>query len=171
MAAIDPSAVPQIDDDNKALRATLKIIRAPMDEDDDEDDDEDYDEDDDDIEAIKARLRGIISDEDMSEDDDSEDEKNGGPSDPAKSKKAKQAALTKKLQEELDEDIEMDESFTNGVNGKSKGKGKALDDEEIDSDDESIDSDDDDDEVEEFVLCTLDPERVSSSLAYQSRPC
>jgi FK506-binding nuclear protein len=167
MAAIDPSAEPQIDEVNKALRSTLKIIRAPIDEDDDEDD-EDYDEDDDNIEAIKSRLAGIISDEDMSE-DDSEEEKNGGPSDPAKTKKAKQAALSKKMQEELDEEMELDNSFTNGVNGKAKGKAKALDDEEISSDDESIESGDEE-EVEEFVVCTLDPTSVSSTVSIMQKP-
>ncbi|KAF2272234.1 uncharacterized protein EI97DRAFT_232590 [Westerdykella ornata] len=154
MAAIDPTAEPQMDEENKALRSTLKIIRLPMSEDDEDDeDDEDYDEDS--IQAIKERLKGIISDEEDSE-EDSEDEKNGGPSDPAKSKKAKQAALTKKLQEELDEEMELDSSFTNGINGaSSKGKGRANDDDEIDSEEE----DDEDDEPEEFVICTLDPEK------------
>jgi FK506-binding nuclear protein len=166
MAAIDPSAEAQIDEENKALRATLKIIRLPLgaDSDDEDEDDEDYDEAD--IETIKARLAGIISDEDedMSDDDedDSEEEKNGGPSDPVKTKKAKQEALSKKLQEELAaEEMELDSSFTNGVNGtKSKGKARATDDE----DDEEISSEDDsefDDEPEEFVLCTLEPERAS----------
>ena len=43
--------------------------------------------DDDSIEAIKARLGIMSEDEDGSEDDDSEDEKNGGPSDPVKAKR------------------------------------------------------------------------------------
>lgn len=163
MAAIDPSAVPQLDEDNKVARATLKLIKLRSDFGDsdissDEEDDEDYD--DDDIEAIKERLRGIISDEDqdMSDEDEdsSEDEKNGGPSDPAKTKQARKAAMTKKLQEELDE-MELD-GLTNGA---GKGKGKiADDDEEIDSDDLEGDDDEDDEEAEELVICTLDPEKV-----------
>lgn len=163
MAAIDPSAVPVLDADNKTPRATLKLIRERQDpgdfgsDDEDDEDDEDFDS----IAAIKARLAGIISEEDdsdISEDDDSEEEKNGGPSDPVKAKKAKQAALTKKLQEELDaEEMEID-STPNGVNGKSsKGKAKAIDD-DLSSDDDEDDSDDGE-EVEEFVICTLDPEK------------
>lgn len=159
MAAIDPSAEPQIDEENKLPRATLKLIRIPTDDDEDSEDEDEDDEDysDVDIETIKERLKGIISDEDEDMSDDSEVETNGGPSDPVKSKKAKAAALSKKLQEELAAE-EMDISMTNGVNGK--GKGKAHDhgsDEECDSDDSDMDEDD---EPEEFVLCTLDPEKV-----------
>jgi FK506-binding nuclear protein len=152
MAAIDPTAMPQIDPENTAVRSTLKLIREPADEDDDSDD-EDFD----DIEAIKARLSGVISDdedEDMSDDDeDSADEKNGGPSDPAKTKQARKEALIKALQGALDEEMELDDA-PNGVNGvKSKGKGKAVDDESS-SDEEELDG-----EMEEFVICTLDPEK------------
>ncbi|KAF2124159.1 hypothetical protein P153DRAFT_390706 [Dothidotthia symphoricarpi CBS 119687] len=154
MAAIDPSAAPQVDEEHKVPRATLKIIRVPMDFDDEEDDDEDYDPED--VEAIVAKLRanGALpdADSDMSE-DDSADEKNGGPSDPAKSKKAIRAAIAKKLQEDLeDEDMDVDSSVT------GKGKAKITDDDVSDDDDED-DSDDEDDEAEEFVLCTLDPEK------------
>jgi FK506-binding nuclear protein len=169
MAAIDPSAVPQLDGDNKVARATLKLIRLRGDFGDsdissDEEDDEDYSEDD--IEAIKERLRGIISDEEMSDEDEdsSEDEKNGGPSDPAKTKQARKDAMTKKLQEELDE-MELD-GLTNG-SAKGKGKGKITDDdEEIDSDDLEGDDNDDDDEAEELVICTLDPEKVWVMILY-----
>ncbi|KAF2878040.1 hypothetical protein BDV95DRAFT_556580 [Massariosphaeria phaeospora] len=164
MAALDPSATPQLDENQKVPRATLKLVRERMDGFDDGDlDDDDIDQDD--IEAIKARLAGVISDEDsdLSDDDDeSEAETNGGPSDPAKSKKAKEEALTKKLKEELEAEA-MDIVNTNGVNGKSKGKAKALngelssDDDDNDDDDDS--EDDDDDEVEELVICTLDPEK------------
>ncbi|KAL6150578.1 peptidylprolyl isomerase fpr3 [Exserohilum turcicum] len=161
MAAIDPDAEPQFDEDHKHARATLKLIRMPEDYDmDDDEDDEDYEEGD--IEAIAARLRAAGAlpelDSDMS-DDDSEDEKNGGPSDPAKSKKAKQAALTKKMQEELEaDDMEID-GMTNGAKGKAKGKAKATEDDLSDEDDEDDDDDDEDDEPEELVLCTLDPEK------------
>ncbi|KAJ4375790.1 peptidylprolyl isomerase fpr3 [Neocucurbitaria cava] len=159
MAAIDPDEEPQIDEDHKVPRATLKLIRVPMDFEDSDEDDEDYDEED--IEAIAARLReaGALpeADSDLSDEDDSEEEKNGGPSDPVKSKKAKQAALTKKLQAELEADaMEVDSSLTNGVNGK--GKAKITDDDLSDEDDEDED-DDDDEEPEELVLCTLDPDR------------
>ncbi|KAI4949373.1 hypothetical protein J4E91_005112 [Alternaria rosae] len=158
MAAIDPDAEPQIDDEHKHPRATLKLIRVPMDFDSDDDDDEDYEEGD--IEAIAARLRaaGALpeADSDMSDSDDSESEKNGGPSDPARSKKAKQAALTKKLQEELEADDMDIDGMTNGK-GKAKGKAKVTDDDLSDEDDE--DDEDDDDEPEELVLCTLDPEK------------
>jgi FK506-binding nuclear protein len=160
MAAIDPSAPAQTDEENQVLRATLKLIRVPMDFDSDEEDDEDYDEED--IEAIAARLReaGALPEE-SSDEDDSESEKNGGPSDPVKSKKAKQAALTKKLQEALEADeMEIDSSATNGVNGKSKGKAKIIDADISDEDEEEDEDDEDDQEPEEFVLCTLNPENV-----------
>jgi len=161
MAAIDPNAEPQIDEDNKVPRATLKLIRVPSDFDDEEDeDDEDYDPED--IEAITARLReaGALpeAETDSDEEDDSEDEKNGGPSDPVKAKKAKQAALSKKLKEELEADeMELD-GVVNGVNGKSKGKAK-ISEEDISDEDEDDEDDEYDDEPEEFVLCTLDPEK------------
>ncbi|KAH8726420.1 hypothetical protein GQ44DRAFT_738864 [Phaeosphaeriaceae sp. PMI808] len=155
MAALDPSAPAQTDEENQTLRATLKLIRVPVDYDESDEDDEDYDN----IAAIAARLRGsgaIPEDElDSSDEDESEEEKNGGPSDPVKSKKAKRAAIIKKLQEELEADeMDVDSSLTNGVNGKSKGKAKITDDDVSDEDDE----DDDEDEPEEFVLCTLNPE-------------
>src|SRR3954464_1819026 len=108
MAAIDPSASPQLDSHpaETSPRATLKLIREPFGEDDE--DDEDFD----DIDAIKARLAGVVSDdEDMSEDDDedSDDEENGGPSDPAKAKQAREEALSKALQEAIDEEeMELD---------------------------------------------------------------
>ena len=160
MAALDPTAPAQTDEDNQVLRATLKLIRVPMDFDDsDEEDDEDYDPED--IEAIAARLReaGALPPKELeSSDEDSEDEKNGGPSDPVKSKKAKQAALTKKLQKDLEDDeMDIDASLTNGVNGKGKSK---ITDDDISSDEDDEDDEDDDDEPEEFVLCTLNPENV-----------
>lgn len=151
MAAIDPTA--QVQDG--LSRATLKLIRVQDDDDDEDDDDFDPDN----IEELRAKLLadGVLgSDDDDSEEDDSEDEKNGGPSDPARSKQAKRNALQKKLQEEADaEEMEIDQ-LANGVNG-TKGKGKALADDESD---ESDDVDDDEDEPEELVLCTLDPEKV-----------
>ncbi|OCK83016.1 hypothetical protein K432DRAFT_390785 [Lepidopterella palustris CBS 459.81] len=160
MAAIDPSAPPQLEShpEGAAPRATLKLIREPIDAD-DESDDEDYDN----VDAIRDRLAGAISDdedEDEDEEDsdevgDSEEEKNGGPSDPAKTKKARREAAMKELQKILQEEEEMElDDITNGVNGtkSSKGKAKALDLEDSD-DDEDLEG-----EMEEFVLCTLDPQ-------------
>jgi len=168
MAAIDPSAEAiHGDGEHKTPRATLKIITLA--EDDDEDD-EDW-EDDDDVDELRARLReaGVLGSDDddseISEGDESEEETNGGPSDPAKSKKAKREALEKKLKEDLAaEEMELD-SMTNGANGKSKGKAKAVNG-DISEDDDSEDDDSEEGiEVdEELVLCTLDPEKVSMSL-------
>jgi FK506-binding nuclear protein len=155
MAAIDPTAEAQ----EGPARATLKLIRI-QDEDEDEDDD-DFDPEN--IEELRAKLLadGVLGSEDDSEDseDDSATEANGGPSDPAKSKKALRDALRKKLEEETAaEEMDID-TLTNGVNG-TKGKGKALDGEDSDE----SDSDDEGDETEELVLCTLDPEKVSFSV-------
>jgi FK506-binding nuclear protein len=155
MAAIDPSAEPQVDEEHKVPRATLRIIRVPMDLDDDEDDEDDEDYDGEDVESIIAKLRAggvALLEEDEDSEEDSDDESNGGPSDKAKSKKAKAAALKKKLAQDLAED-EMDIDAVKG-----KGKGKISADEDSDEDDLD-DEDDEEDEVEEFVLCTLDPER------------
>ena len=151
MAAIDPT-VQALDG---PARATLKLIRVQDDDEDDEDDDFDPDN----IEELRAKLLadGVLGSDDDSEDEESEDEKNGGPSDPQRSKQAKRDALQKKLQEDADaEEMEIDQ-LSKSVNG-SKGKGKAL---VSDDDDDSEDSDlDDDDEPEELVLYTLDPDKV-----------
>ena len=92
MAAIDPTAEPQIDENHKVPRATLRIIRVPMDLDDEDDDEDDEDFDGEDVESIIAKLRAggvALPEEDTDSEEDSEDEANGGPSDKAKSKKAK----------------------------------------------------------------------------------
>ncbi|KAF8247512.1 hypothetical protein K440DRAFT_601177 [Wilcoxina mikolae CBS 423.85] len=105
MAAIDPNAKPLEADQPK--RATLKLIRRPLDHDDYEDDDED-DEDDEDESADEEELKKIQK----------------------KSKKlAKKGAQANEMK----------------VDGEDS-------DEEEDSDDEGF-------ETEEFVICTLDPER------------
>jgi FK506-binding nuclear protein len=170
MAAIDPTAIPILEDgdDHKVPRATLKLIHFEDDMDSDEDDD-DEDIDPEDIEALRAKLRaeGVLGSDDDSDmsDEDSEEEANGGPSDPAKSKEAKRAALEKKLKEDLDaEEMELD-----SINGKSKGKGKAING-DIDSEsDEDLDDDDDEDiEESEVVMCTLDREKVSHFLPIRS---
>jgi len=156
MAAIDPTEEPEIldGDDNKPARATLKIVRIPdhmMAEDSDESDDEDY-------------LDGIEDDEDDS--DDSEGEVNGGPSDLKKSKKNILLDMIKMEAEDDDEEMgEDDESEDSGEEAEAKallkklmkGKDKAVDGEDSDSD---LDEDEDALELEEVVVCTLDPQSV-----------
>ena len=160
MAAIDPSAAPQLDShpEGAAPRATLKLVREPIDDDDESD--EDYD----DVDAIRARLSGAISDEEdedeesEEDDEDSDEEKNGGPSDPARTKKARKEAAMREIKKLLEEEEEMDlDNTPNGVNGikANKGKGKATDLDEDSSEDEDLEG-----EMEEFVICTLDPEKV-----------
>nr|KMM65424.1 FK506-binding protein 4 [Coccidioides posadasii RMSCC 3488] len=140
MAAIDPDALPELEDEasaHKPPRATLKIVRPPpgLDLDDDEDD-EDYSD---------------IEDDDAS----SDDEANGGPSDPTKAKLAKQAAKLKEMEGAMDEDE--DDSDGDDIDLKAaiskliKGKGKVTDD--------SGSEGSDDLELEEVVDCTLDPEK------------
>lgn len=87
-----------------------------------------------------------------SEDDD---EVNGGPSDPARKKAAKEVKMV----------VDVDEDIANGINGivksaKAKGKMPASDEDEDDDDDDDEDGSDLDIEPETFVLCTLDPEKV-----------
>lgn len=156
MAAIDPSEAPEADADGNipsVPRSTLKIVRKLPSMDDELD------------EEYLNQLMGVdSSDEEDDDEADSDDEPNGGPSDPSKSKKAKQEAALKKLiqaaQEEEDSDEEMvDSSAKPKANGKAIKKGKepatSSDD---DDDDESIDSDEW--EADQFVVCTLDTERV-----------
>ncbi|KAG5980297.1 peptidylprolyl isomerase fpr4 [Claviceps digitariae] len=174
MAALDPTEVPEPDEDGNVPaipRSTLRLVKrtfpALHDDEDDEIDDE----------YMKAMLAG--SDDD--EDEESDEEANGGPSDPAKAKKQKQAAAIKALLEATqDEDEEMEDAKPNGVKGKGKGKGKGKEDgkgkgkgkgkavqkveEEEESDEEDDEEDDDDDssegdDLENFVVCTLDTER------------
>lgn len=149
MAAIDPSAPIDADasEGSTVARATLKLIRQPIGP---QDDDDDESEGSDDDEYMRALLSGPDSDDDEEEDDEA------GPSDPAKSKKARKQAALKELlasidKEDSDEDMEDEPK-------KVKGKAKAgLEDEEEDSDED----DEEDMEIEEFVICTLDPEKVS----------
>lgn len=144
MAAIDPDAAPEFEDDadsSKPARSTLKIVRMPLDLDMDEDeDDEDY--------------------EDDSEEDSDDEEINGGPSDKTKAKIRKAANHLIDLEDGMDEDE--DESGEEGPDLKSvisqllKGKAPATGDEdEDDEDDEGL-------ELEEIVVCTLDTEKVST---------
>lgn len=148
MAAIDPSepADAEATADGARPRATLKIVRQPQGSEDDEDSEE--------------YMRALLAESD-SEEDEEEETANGGPSDPAKSKKARKAAAVAQLIESLGgagSDDEMEDAPTNGKVAK-KGKAKASKDEE-ESEEDSDDDDDEEIEVEEFVLCTLDPEKV-----------
>lgn len=142
MAAIDPDAAPEYEDDadsSKPPRATLKIVRPPPGMDLDEDDD-DY--------------------EDESDEDSDDEEINGGPSDKEKAKKLREAARRKEMEDAMDED-DSDEAgeevdIKSAISKLIKGKAPAKDgDDDDDDDDESLD-------LEEIVVCTLDPERVGA---------
>ncbi|PYH37444.1 kinase-like protein [Aspergillus neoniger CBS 115656] len=146
MAAIDPDEAPEYEDgfdSNKRPRATLKLVRAPpgLDLEGEDDDDEDWEDD---------------------EDEDSEDDEevNGGPSDKEKARKLKLAAARKELEDAMDEDDDEDEDDEEGefdlkaaISKLIKGKAPANDDEESDAEsDEGL-------ELDETVICTLDPEK------------
>lgn len=165
MAAIDPSAPAELDGAANAdtpARATLKLIRQPpgMGDDDDsegESDEEDY---------LNALLGGADSEDDDDEDESSDEEEedvNGGPSDPAKSKKARKDAAVEQLKQALANEESMELDGPNGVNGivpkSNKGKAKATGEEE-DSNEDDDDDEDEDLELEEFVICTLDTGKV-----------
>ena len=168
MAAIDPSATPEhtgTANGDTPARATVKIIYAPGSPDDDDESDLDSEE-----AAMQMRqLLGAGSeDDDEDMESTSEDgEKNGGPSDPSKNKKARKEAAAAQLMKALaqeDSDEELDDSSSSAaINGfpSKKNKGKAKVDPakyQASSDEES---DDDVGELEELVLCTLDPNQVS----------
>lgn len=166
MAAIDPSAeAEETDEPNAVPRATLKVIRQALVDYDSEDED-DEDEDDFDINQMEAMLG-----EEGSDDSDDEDV-NGGPSDPARSKKAKKAAAQRAIMELLanegedEDDMDVDDLTNGKKSAKALGKMPASDDDE----DEDDDSDDEDGEVEEFVICTLDPAKVSNP-PYHAKIC
>ncbi|RYO99802.1 hypothetical protein DL764_006695 [Monosporascus ibericus] len=157
MAALDPTEAPEADENGNipnVPRSTLKIVRQRYSDLDDEIDDE-Y------LKQIMGGSSGSDSDEDEDEEDD--DETNGGPSDPAKSKKAKREAALKKLIEAAQDEEDSDEEMADGdakPNGKKvnkKGKEPATS-----SDDDEDDEDEDDEDgldMEELVVCTLDTER------------
>lgn len=162
MAAIDPSAEPE-GEDGAIPRATLKIIRQPLDFDDlyGDSDEDDYDEDDFDAEEMER----ILAEEEDSEDDEDSDEAEAGPSDPSKTKAARKAAAEAEIRKLLaEEGMDIDEPKANGLSAKAKGKQPASDDDEDEDDEddsELYDSDDDlEGEIEEFVICTLDPSKV-----------
>lgn len=151
MAALDPTEAPEADEEGNiptVPRSTLKLIRqrnsGPS------GDDELSDE------YLDALMGGGSDDE-----DDEDDE--AGPSDPSKSKKAQAEAAIKKLiaaaQEEEDSDEEMGDVKPKASKKGKKGKEPAT---SSDDDDESDEDDEDDLDMESFVVCTLDTERVSS---------
>ena len=158
MAAIDPSAEPEYDDveDKKPPRSTLKIVRVPGDMFDESDSDDDEEDD---------MLHGLLNGADSEDESEDDEDVNGGPSDLSKSKKAKKLEFAKAIAEDEDEDEDEDENGDEEMNGVAtlsaimKGKEKASDEDE---DDEEID-DADDLEMEEVVICTLDPEKVDHS--------
>ncbi|KAL4787290.1 hypothetical protein BJX76DRAFT_345591 [Aspergillus varians] len=139
MAAIDPDETPDLEDDSTSRpRATLRIVRPPPGMDFDEDSEDEYEDD----------------DEEDSEDDE---EVNGGPSDKEKARKLKEASYLKELEEAMEEDDESDDDedfdLKAAISKLVKGKAPAMDDE--DEDDESEEGLD----LDEMVVCTLDPER------------
>ncbi|CAK7567264.1 MAG: peptidylprolyl isomerase fpr3 [Sporothrix epigloea] len=168
MAALDPTAEPEADDEGKVPatgRSTLRLVRRPIKFLDEDDEDDDEDESDIDDEYLQNLLAGSDSDDD--------DEPNGGPSDPSKARRKEDlrallAAAAEEDDDEDDEDEEMADAAAvlksaakkNGKADKVKGKGKEPATEEDDEDDEDEDDEDDDDLVlEDFVVCTLDTEK------------
>lgn len=140
MAAIDPDETPvgKTNDKNFQPRATLKIIREQEEQDSDDSEDE--------------------MDNLLAESDSEDEDKNGGPSDPNKSKKARKAAAVKQLMDAIADDGS-DEEMGDAPKGEmpdKKGKAKALENNET----ESQCSSQEDNEIEEFVVCTLDPKKV-----------
>ncbi|CCU76246.1 unnamed protein product [Blumeria hordei] len=140
MAAIDPSeSAENVESKSKTpSRSTLKIVREKRDPD----------------HMSGEYMRALLADSGSSEDEDDDDETNGGPSDPQKSKKARKAEALQQLMESVSAEKSDDEMEDAPSKTKTdKGKSKAKDDEEDDDDTaSSVDG-----EVEEFVLCTLDP--------------
>jgi FK506-binding nuclear protein len=145
MAALDPDATPEYEDDadsSKPARSTLKVVRIPEELDMDDEDDEDYEDD----------------DEEYSEDDSDDEEVNGGPSDKAKAKKRKEAAALKDIEDAMEEDESSgsDEpaDIKSVISQLLKGKAPATgDDEDEDDDEEGL-------ELDETVVCTLDTDKV-----------
>ncbi|KAK3709003.1 peptidylprolyl isomerase fpr3 [Vermiconidia calcicola] len=159
MAAIDPSADPE-GDEGAVPRATLKVIRQSL------LDDEDYDEEDsDDDDFDREQMEHILAAEASDVSDDDDEAVNGGPSDPAKSKKAKVQKQIAKLLEAASMDVDDDEDEKpNGFNGvaksaKAKGKMPASDEDEDDEEDSDMD-DSEGGEIDEYVVCTLDSSKL-----------
>ncbi|PBP26919.1 FKBP-type peptidyl-prolyl cis-trans isomerase [Diplocarpon rosae] len=146
MAAIDPSEPADSEAAEGAKpRATLKLIRQPEGTENDQD--------------SKEYMRALLADSDSEDESESEEEANGGPSDPAKSKKARKATALQQLMDTLDSaDEEMEDAPNTNGKASKKGKAKATSVEEAEDSEDSSD-DEEDIEIEEFVLCTLDPEK------------
>ncbi|KAL8997150.1 MAG: hypothetical protein Q9188_006401 [Gyalolechia gomerana] len=170
MAAIDPTAEPEHTgtlNGDTVPRATLKLVYDRSGLTGDKDSDGDSEGDADDQEFLRTLLQGMGSDEDDEDEKDEEDESssddeeiNGGPSDPSKSKKARRQAAADQLMKALMEPGSEDEMDVDGVNGASpkkrnKGKGKAMSEE----DEEDSEEEDNDSNMEEVVVCTLDPQK------------
>lgn len=167
MAAIDPSAEPE-GEEGVIPRATLKVIRQSL----LDDEDDEYDDDDSDFD--QEQMERLLAEEYSDDSDEDDEEVNGGPSDPSKSKKAKLAAAKRDIQKMIEEDgmevdeddSEDDDDVLNGINGFTKSA-KALGKLPASDEDEDEDSDDMSDvEVEEYVICTLDPTKVSPQFVY-----
>lgn len=163
MAAIDPSKVPEKTKDGAPPRATLKIIFDPDGPDsDDDEDDEEFD-----------RVNLGLEDDDLELSSSDDEDTNGGPSDPARSKKARKEAAADQTQKILaengvDTDDEMDVDGSPKTNGllskKRKGKGRATEGDEGEESSEEEADDESDLEAEEMVICTLDPSKVKTPL-------
>ena len=132
MAAIDPSAMPE-GETGLPPRATLKILRAPMGDDDSEDD---YDGD---------EMDRMFAGEDSDEDSD-DDEEAAGPSDPSKSKKARKAAAMEAIKKLLEQD-EMEVDAKPSKKGKGKAPAEGATQHAAMEEDEDDSSSDDDEEV------------------------
>ena len=178
MAAIDPSAKAEhTGTANVAAppRATLKMVYDPSGPSDDSSDDSEEEEN-----YLKELLEGResdgLSDEDGEDESSDDEDSNGGPSDPSKSKKARKEAAAQELikalaeqNEDNDSEDQMEVDGSPKMNGitknavASKGKGKAKV-EASEQDEEDDDSEDAMDGMEEVVLCTLDPEKVSEEM-------
>jgi FK506-binding nuclear protein len=161
MAAIDPTEEAEADAEKngvKPARSTLKIIRMGGLEDQFSSEDEDDDEDED--------SEIILDDED--EESSDEEEVNGGPSDPEKVKKARDAAFMKESSSEDESDDEGPVDIGAALKRIAKGKAIATDDDDDDDDDSS---EGEELEMEEFVVCTLDPEKVPKPRPKISKSC
>ncbi|KAL8782758.1 MAG: hypothetical protein Q9213_005136 [Squamulea squamosa] len=166
MAAIDPTAEPEhtgTANGEIPPRATLKLIydRSSQTHDDDSvgsSDEQGY---------LKALMEGQESDESEEEEDKDEtssddEDVNGGPSDPARSRKARKQAAAEQLMKALAETVNDDDDMEiDGVNGlstkkRNKGKGKARseEDEQASEEESEVGAD-----MEEVVVCTLDPQK------------
>ncbi|KAI9832818.1 MAG: peptidylprolyl isomerase fpr4 [Phylliscum demangeonii] len=149
MAAIDPSAEPELGDANGSAdspKATLKILCQFRDYDDDSSDEGTVH-----VDAFKGL--GNLSDED--------EDRNGGPSDRAKATKGKNQkgiAHLQKAGDKEDDQKPVGSPVLNGPNAalskKALGKAKATE-----APDDSDSDAQEDSDIHEFVVCTLDPIR------------